>query len=223
MANEVQSNGTTGKTLYFLVRNSIGQIWNTVAAAFQTYATVTYGSYTTTMTEQGTASSYFAGTFPSAITAGTYSVVVKEQAGGSPAETDRSVAGNNFEWNGTGVLPLSDLSTSGQVGQIGPLRPAKGVMLSNFPIYFKSAADHVTPFTSGVVSGQIRRDGGAWGTLQSGTFTERGNGAFDLQALTSGDLNGYLIQLLFTANGISGGSADPVCLTVLTQRVSGAT
>ncbi len=94
-------------------------------------------------------------------------------------------------------------------------------MITNFPIYFQSEIDHVTPLTSGVCSGQIARDNGPFGPLQSGAFTEAGLGYYNLQALTSGDMNGRTIKLVFSAIGVSGGAADPVPLSFLTQPTSG--
>jgi hypothetical protein len=80
----------------------------------------------------------------------------------------------------------------------------------------------VTPFTSGVVSGQIWRDGATSPSpLQSGAFTEVGNGFYNLQALTSGDLLATTVKLLFSAQGISGGQADVLPMSVVLQRSSG--
>ena len=94
-------------------------------------------------------------------------------------------------------------------------------MIQNFPIYLVSATDHVTPFVSGVISGQISRDGGAFGALQSGAFTEIGLGTYKLQALTSGDILCNTAALVFTGTGISGGTSDPRVFTLLLQRTSG--
>ena len=73
-----------------------------------------------------------------------------------------------------------------------------------------------------MVSGQIARDGGAFGALQSGTVTERGLGFFDC-TLTSGDLLANTVKLVFTAVGVSGGAADPVPFGAVLQRSSGQT
>lgn len=220
MASEVQASGPgSGRTLYFVVRNSVGQIWN--GTAFAAFATANWSTYTTAMTEQGTASNYYTGTFPSTIAAGIYSVTVKQQLGGTAAETDTTVAVGDINWGGSTVVPLSDVATSGLVGQFLPLRLYRGQQILNFPIYFRSSADHVTPFTSGVISGQISRDGGSFGALQSGAFTEIGLGHFNIQALTSGDLLANTVRLHFTAVGISGGSADPVPMGIILQRSSG--
>jgi len=221
MASEIQASFASQKNLYALIRgysSNIGQIWN--GAAFAVYASVNYASFPIALVEQGTASGFYTGTFPSAIVAGTYSVVVKQQIGGSAAETDPTVAAGNIDWNGANPTPLSDLATSGQLGQIGPVKIARGTMVKNWPVYLKSASDHSTPFTSGVISGQISRDGGNFGALQSGAFTEVGLGFYST-TLTSGDLLANTVSLLFTGNGISGGPCDPLPMSLVLQRVSG--
>ena len=221
MAGEIQFSYSSGRTCYFLVRNRIGQVWSTNTSSFGTYATASYADYVISTTEQGSASGFYAGTFPSAIIPGVYSIVVKQQITGSPAETDLTVAVGDYQWNGTVTLPLSALATSGQLGQIGPIKIYRGEMVQNFPFKMVSAADHFTPFTSGVISGQISRDGGAFGALQSGAFTEIGKGWYSLLALTSGDLLANTVALTFSANGISGGAADQRDLALILQRTSG--
>lgn len=221
MANELLAQAAADINVYFTIRNRTGQIWNTSSSAFEAYSTASYGSYDTPATEQGTASGIYAADFPSTIIPGVYSIVAYQQLGGSPAETDRYVAQGDFQWNGTAQMPLSDVATSGQLSYYLPTKPSYGTMIPNFPLYFKSSADHVTPFVSGVLSGQISRNGGAFGPLQSGAFTERGAGWYVLQSLTSGDLAAGSVALLFTAVGISGGTADPVPLAMVMQKTSG--
>lgn len=102
MAGEIQATYTTGSTLYAQVRNSVGQIWNTASSVFQAYVTANIADYDVAMTEQGTASGFYSGTFPTGITtAGTYPVTVYRRVGGSPAETDLVVAAGNIEWSGS--------------------------------------------------------------------------------------------------------------------------
>lgn len=219
MANEIEFSFTTGVTCYYLIRNSVGQIYN--GSTFETYATASYSTYNNTLTEQGTASGYYAGTFPT-IAAGTYNIVGKQRITGSVAESDPTVATGTFQWGGTAVSNTSDAVTSGQLGTYLPLRISRGTMVQNFPVYFRSSLDHVTPLVSGIVSGQISRDGGAFGALQSGAFIETGLG-FYRTSLTSGDLLANSVSLLFSAVGISGGSADPYPIAFILQRVSGQT
>ena len=219
MAGELQVSSITGITLYFLIRDRNGNLWNTSSLAFEAFNSVNYANYTITGTEQGS-TGYYLGTFPSQIPAGTYAGLAKRQTGASPVQGDATIGGNNVEWNGSALAPLSDAATSGQLGGFFPMKAAYGVMIPNFPIFLKSSSDHVTPLTSGIVSGQISRNGGAFGALQSGNFTEVGLGFYSVN-LTSGDMAGKSVVLYFTATGISGGTSDPLPMTILTQRVSG--
>lgn len=223
MAGEIQFSAQHGITAYFLVLDRIGRVWNTSGAgAFENWSSAAFANYAVSATEQGTASHQYNGTFPAAVPAGTYGINARQQIAGSVAETDPTIAAGNYEWNGSQTAPLSDTATSGQLGQIAPIRLGKGIQILNWPVYFKSSADHITPFTSGVVSGQIARDGGPFGALQSGAFLETGLGWFTLQALTSGDLNANVVKLNFSCNGISGLSADPVNVAFIMQKVSGS-
>lgn len=111
MAAELQADWVTGKTVYFLLRNSVGAIWN--GATFVAYNSADYANYDIAASEQGT-SGFYVGDMPAAA-AGAYSVIAKNQAGGSPAETDLSVADGNVLWNGTAVWApgvVSSLVTS---------------------------------------------------------------------------------------------------------------
>jgi hypothetical protein len=222
MAGEIQISFTASQTCYFLVRNAVAQIWSSSGAgAFGTYNTPEYADYVNQMTEQGTASAYYQGNFPSTIDPGVYSITAKRQPGGSPLETDPTIATGDFQWNGTVSLPLSNLATSGQLSQVGPVKLTRGVMLENFLFTLVSSADHITPLTSGVVSGQILRDNGSFTALQSGAFTEKGMGVYRLQALTSGDLLCNTAALVFSAVGVSGGASDNRVFSLVLQRSSG--
>lgn len=223
MAGEIQFGGPgPGRSTYVLIHNRVGQVWSTSGGTggFETYATVRYSDYGISATEQGSASNYYVATMPSAVPAGVYNIEAKQQLGGGVAETDPRVAVGQEQWNGTALFPLSDLVTSGQFGAIGPIRIAYGTMVQNFPFKLVSAADHVTPFVSGVVSGQISRNGGSFGALQSGNISEVGLGWYKVN-LTSGDLQGNTIALVFTADGISGGTSDQRDFAIVTQKTSG--
>lgn len=219
MANEVQISLQPAQTYYFLIRNTVGQIWN--GSAFEAYVTANYANYDLALVEQGTASAYYTGSFPATIVPGVYNITVKRQAGGSPDELDATVGAGDFNWNGTTVMPLSDAATSGQVGQFLPSRIFRGQMVRNFMFPLVGNADHVTPFTSGVISGQISRDGASFTALQSGAFTEVGLGFYNLQALTSGDLLANTVALVFTGVNLSGGQSDPCKFSMVLQRSSG--
>ena len=210
---------TTGATIYAVVRSRTATVYNTSSTLFETFSAGNWSLYTISLTEQGSLG-YYLGTFPTAIAAGVYSLVAYKQVTGSPLVSDQQVATGDYQWSGTATVPLSDLATSGQIGNISPIRVARGTMVLNFPVYFKSSLDHVTPFVSGIISGQISRDGAAFTVLQSGAFLEKGLGWYST-SLTSGDLLANTISLVFTAVGISGGSADPVAMAMILQRTSG--
>lgn len=217
MAGELQGVWNTGRTCYFLIRSQTATIWN--GSSFVTYDNANYSSYTISAVEQG-GSGYYAGTFPPAITPGAYNVIMLEQVGGSAAQTDPVVSQGDVQWNGSAVIPLSALATSGQVSQALPIRIARGNAISGFQIYLKSQADHITPFVSGIVSGQIARNGGMFGPLQSGVFTEMGLGFYRVN-LTSGDLDAGVVAMNFQARGVSGGVSDPLPFTLILQPGSG--
>lgn len=219
MANEIQAPiNLSGATLYFQVYSRTGTVWN--GSAFETYDGGNWTTYDNPMSELGT-SGIYVGSFPSTIPAGVYGVVVYRQVGGAPAQGDLVVASGDYQWNGSATVPLSDLATSGQLGLLQPMRVARGTMIENWLFDLVSSADHVTPFTSGTVSGQILRDNGSFGVLQSGAFSEKGLGVYRLQALTSGDLLCNTACLYLTAAGVSGGTADPRKFFFVTQRTSG--
>lgn len=219
---EVQISFEVGRTIEFLVRDAAGRPWSTSGGGggFEAYQTANYADYVIGMTEQGVASSFYVGNFPGTIPAGIYGVVAKVRGGGSPVETDRTVGSDNVNWDGSRMIPLSDLANSGQLGQFVPQRIARGVMIQNFRFKLVSDTDNKTPLVSGVVSGQISRDNGAFGPLQSGLVTEVGLGHYRVD-LTSGDLLCNTASLVITANGVSGGRAAQRDFTFVLQKVSG--
>ena len=176
MAGEIQCRPRprlTGATLYAQVRTATGTIWN--GASFETYSTANIGTYDITMTEQGTASGYYAGAFPT-VSSGVYGIVVFQQAGGAPAETDESVAQGDVEWDGSAIVPLSsklgptvagrtlDVSTGGEAGidwaNIGSATTAQNLSATNIDV------DQVVASVSGAVgsvTGNV--DGNVTGTI----------------------------------------------------------
>jgi hypothetical protein len=104
MAAEIQfSYSVSGRTLYAVVRTTVGTVWN--GTSFEAYNESNWSNYDIAMTEQGT-SGYYVGTFPT-VSAGVYNVDVRDRAGGSPAVTDTRVGSGSLEWDGSAVVPLS--------------------------------------------------------------------------------------------------------------------
>jgi hypothetical protein len=98
MAGIIDVGSQSGLTLYFLIRNSSGQVWN--GAAFEAYNSANWANYDIAATEQ-TSSGYYTATFPAAIPAGKYSILAHQQSGGSPALGDPVIGVGSIFWNGT--------------------------------------------------------------------------------------------------------------------------
>jgi hypothetical protein len=221
MSNEIKLTYPPGRTVYAMILDSHGQFWNNGTSAFEPYATVNLALYAISLVQVGSTQSLYLGSFPNAIGPGIYDMIGKQQLAGSPLETDPVVGQEDgFSWNGSNRLSLSDMATSGQLGMFGPIRIFRGQAITNFKFSLVSQTDHVTPFVSGIVSGQISRDGGPFGPLQSGVFTETGLG-FYWVPLTSGDLLANAVALSFSALGVSGGASDSRNFSFLLQRTSG--
>lgn len=114
MGTTIQAHHVTGKTLYFQVRDFSGQVFSTVSSLFEAYSTANRANYDVAMTEEGTASGHYVGTFPAAIAVGDYAVEVFDQVGGAPAEGDTLVAvGSPIPWDGSALIETAILN--GQV------------------------------------------------------------------------------------------------------------
>ncbi len=101
MGSEVQAaSSTAGLTAVFLIRDFAANVWQTTTNTFVTYVTANRANYEIAMTEQGTASKYYAGTFDTDIAKGNYKVEVRESAG------EASTLMEFFEvlWDGTNLV-----------------------------------------------------------------------------------------------------------------------
>ncbi|RJQ26433.1 hypothetical protein C4577_03715 [Candidatus Parcubacteria bacterium] len=219
VAGEIAADASSSLVLYSQIRNrTSGFIFNISSGQFETYSSASgnQAAYALSMSEQGSCGHYV-GNAPSTLPAGVFDITCRQRVNAWYAETDSLVANGELQWNTSVAVPLSNLPASGVISEV---RMTRGVMVQNFGIFLKSSADHLTNFTSGNVSGQIARDGGLFGALQSGGFTETGLGSY-VVTLTSGDLLANTVRLYFSANGISGGTSDPLTLSFVLQRSSG--
>lgn len=97
MAGELQATYATGATLYAILRNTAGAVYN--GSTFDATPTAgEWANYDIAMAEDDT-TGLFRGTMP-AVAAGAYSFEARLQAGGSPAETDRVVGQGRILWSG---------------------------------------------------------------------------------------------------------------------------
>jgi len=99
--------GVSGRTLYSVIRNSVGAVWN--GASFVAYNGANWTTYAVAMTEQGT-SGYYTGDFP-AVAAGTYNVETRDRAGGAAATTDPLAGSGSLSWDGTAVVVVPTTTT----------------------------------------------------------------------------------------------------------------
>jgi hypothetical protein len=100
MAGIIRTISQVGNTLYALIFNDVGDVWDVGGAAFVTYDNLNWGDYDTALVEL-TSSGFYKATFPAAIAAGKYTVAIYQQLGGSPATGDPVIGAANFIWNGT--------------------------------------------------------------------------------------------------------------------------
>ena len=101
MANELVISHPTGATLYALLFDATGNVWN--GSAFTAPGSAAWTDYDIAMTEVATATGVYRASMPAAV-AGVYGWVVRKQAGGTPAVGDIAVGVGRIEWNGTAEI-----------------------------------------------------------------------------------------------------------------------
>lgn len=181
----------TGRTVYAQVRNAVGQIWNTSSVAFESYTTANIANYKIALTEQGTASGQYVGTFPSQITVGVYGITAFLQAAGAVAEGDQPLGGDpHFSWTGTvvsaGTAYLPQAQAGANTGLLisgtntGPMSISGGVTFSN------STGSGFTCSSSGSNGNGINCTGNGTGDGLAATGGATGRGIHALGGATSG-------------------------------------
>ena len=98
MANELVIHHPTGATLYALLFDATGQIYN--GSTFGAPSSASWTGYGIAMSEAATATGIYRADMP-AVAAGAYGWVVRKQAGGSPAVGDIAVGAGSIRWTGT--------------------------------------------------------------------------------------------------------------------------
>ena len=105
MSNELVFNYPAGATLYVLLFDATGQIYN--GSTFGAPSSASWTDYDIAMTEAATATGIYRATMP-AVAAGVYGWVVRKQAGGSPVVSDVTVGAGSFAWDGTAEIVPAD-------------------------------------------------------------------------------------------------------------------
>ncbi|KKL96562.1 hypothetical protein LCGC14_1843240 [marine sediment metagenome] len=104
----------TGANLYMLVeRVSDNKVRDVVAGAWDTFAVADLGDYDTAGAETPAASYRYLFTFP-ALAAGDYIVKIFRRAGGAPAIADLLVGDGLVHWDGSAVMQLGTVDSTGQ-------------------------------------------------------------------------------------------------------------
>lgn len=148
MASEISHrHSATAETLYFTIRNTSRQMWNTAGIPnFETLTVANWTSYDVAMTESPASSYFFVGDFPAIsgnMVAGFYWADIYKRAGASPAISDALQAsyfgywdGTTFKWWGTDSLALSgdtqslaDLKDFADAGYDPAANKVQGVVL----------------------------------------------------------------------------------------------
>lgn len=113
MAGELRAQFLTGNTLYAILLNMSGDVWN--GSAFDdTPTSGEWAGYDIPLAEDGV-SGYYRGNLP-ALAAGVYEIRVHRQAGGLPLATDPLVWTDQIAWSGTAiVVPAGTLAIADQV------------------------------------------------------------------------------------------------------------
>lgn len=130
MAGEIQLQYVTGKTVYAVIRNHFGQVWNTAGGAFEAFNASNYTDYDVALTEQGTTGVY-AGDFPSAIVAGVYSLDFRERAGASPAQSDLAVGAGEYDWTKIATRPRQKDQVWRNIGKKATLTSSAKVLYAD--------------------------------------------------------------------------------------------
>lgn len=109
MANEINLDFETGIFPWVTLWNAVGQVWDTVDEVFVTYVTANLARYAITLTEVGTASGIYQGTFPSEIPAGLYKLVARRKAAAidPPAEANPRCGHGQANWDGAALVPVT--------------------------------------------------------------------------------------------------------------------
>ena len=241
MAAEVSiAYGLTGKTLYFDIRTKVGTIWN--GSAFEAYNASNIADYDIAMTEQG-ACGVYVGTFDSSVSAGMYDVVVRDRAGGSPAETDPVIGSGMVNWTGSAVGVPSSFDASSDTVDVGKIS-GDSTAANNAVLFFDGtgygiqAASNATTVDVGKISGDSGaadalermlegvQTGSADTTTASGTttvfetsLTEASDDHYNNQALIWGAsaANAGLTFYITDSQGTTANSNNKVKLTVQTM------
>lgn len=165
MANEIQATYDSGSTLYALIFNAAGQVWrNNAPQQFLAYVAGAIGVYDIPLSEIATNTGEYRADWPihANMVEGIYSMVLFDQAGGSPVVVDDERIGETgiMYWDGSAEIDVSTLNTvlgvvAGDVENIDGIVPANAAAvaseLATYDGPTKAEMDSVHSTTNGKV------------------------------------------------------------------------
>jgi len=109
MANEIHIDYSSGNTIYAVIRNSAGQVWNPTNQVFEDWGTDGNDAddYDLTLTDKG--GSRYVGNFDGNIPDGRYTTQAFLQAGANPTDGDSLVGSSQIIWRGSGELTVDKI------------------------------------------------------------------------------------------------------------------
>jgi len=109
MANEIHIDYPSGNTVYAVIRDSAGQVWNPAAEVFEDWGTEgrSADDYALGLTDKD--GSRYVGSFDSDVPVGRYSIQAFLQAGAAPEDGDTLVGANSIIWRGSGELTVDKM------------------------------------------------------------------------------------------------------------------
>jgi hypothetical protein len=112
MSNEIHIDYASGNTVYFVIRNMVGQVWNPLIGSFEDWGTNGHNAddYDIALTDKGGAR--YVGSFDDNITAGRYSIQTFLQAGATPENGDTLIGARIIRWHGSGELTADKILTN---------------------------------------------------------------------------------------------------------------
>ena len=104
MANEIHIDYGSSDTLYAVIRNKAGQVWEPSGQVFETWGASSHDAddYDVSLTDKS--GDRYVGDFDGNISAGRYTVQVFLQAGANPADGDNLIGSSEFVWSGSGEI-----------------------------------------------------------------------------------------------------------------------
>ncbi len=136
MSNELILTTSADATVYTVILNETGQVWQTTTATFVTVVDANWANYDVPMVEQGTSTGIYYGDFPTGITtAGVYNVFGYTRLTGTPLVTDTLVGEGQVFWDGTAA---SSTPTGYDLTTLANVRAYMGISSTTYDVTLAS-------------------------------------------------------------------------------------